>query len=156
MNMADTIADRTMVIERVIDAPLNRVWSAWTDPNALPRWWGPEGFSCRTARIDLREGGEWVFDMIGPDGTVYPNHHRYHLFDRQSGIDYTLHWGENGPKHADASARFEDLGGRTKVTLTMTFVTTAEYETAIGFGAAELGQETLAKLERFAGEEISR
>jgi uncharacterized protein YndB with AHSA1/START domain len=150
MNTVEKVADRTMTIERVIDAPMDKVWSAWADPNALPKWWGPEGFSCRTMRIDLRTGGEWVFDMIGPDGTVFPNHHRYLLFERNSGIDYALHWGENGPKHADASARFEERGDRTKVTLTMTFVTVKEYNEALGFCAAELGQETLAKLERFA------
>lgn len=142
--------ERTMVIKRVIAAPVAAVWAAWSDPQALPKWWGPNGFSCRTQRIDLRAGGDWVFDMIGPDGTVYPNHHRYTRFEPE-GIDYTLLWGENGPKHADAQARFDDLGDRTRVTLSMTFVTTEEYETAKGFGAAELGQETLGKLAAHIG-----
>ena len=141
-------ADRTMVIERVIDAPVALVWQAWTDPEALPLWWGPEGFSCRTTRIDLREGGDWVFDMIGPDGTVFPNHHRFTRHDPLRRIDYTLLWGENGPKHADASVTFDDLGGRTRVTLRMVFLTADEYETAKGFGAEALGQQTLAKLAR--------
>lgn len=103
-------ADRTMVLERVIKAPVSLVWGAWMNPETLPHWWGPDGYSCRTARIDLRAGGEWVFDMIGPDGTVYPNHHRYTVVDPQRRIDYTLHWGENGPKHADAWADFERSG----------------------------------------------
>lgn len=140
--------DRTMVIERFIAAHAALVYAAWADPDCLPQWWGPDGFSCRTARIDLRTGGEWVFDMIAPDGTVFPNHHRYSRFD-PAGIDYTLHWGENGPKHADATATFEDLGGKTKVTLLMTFVTVEEYENAKGFGAAELGLQTLGKLAAF-------
>ena len=145
----DGAENRTMILERIIAAPAATLWAAWSDPAALPQWWGPEGFSCRTRRIDLRAGGEWVFDMIGPDGTVYPNHHRYHRFDLEGGIDYTLLWGEDGPKHADASARFADMGGRTKVTLTMTFVTVDEYEAAKGFGAVELGQQTMGKLARF-------
>ena len=144
--------ERTMVLERVIDAPVQAVWDAWTDPESLPKWWGPDGFSCRTERIDLREGGEWVFDMIGPDGTVYPNHHRYSRMQRQARIDYTLHWGEDGPKHADASAVFEDLGQRTKVTLSMTFITAKEYEEAKGFGAVELGYQTLGKLADFVAD----
>ena len=137
--------DRTMVIERIIPAPARLVYAAWADPDCLPQWWGPDGFSCRTARIDLRAGGEWVFDMIAPDGTVFPNHHRFSRFE-PSGIDYTLHWGENGPKHAEATATFEDLGGKTKVTLSMIFVTVEEYENAKGFGAVELGLQTLGKL----------
>ena len=144
--------ERTMVLERVIAAPVQAIWDAWTDPESLPKWWGPDGFSCRTERIDLREGGEWVFDMIGPDGTVYPNHHRYSRMQRQARIDYTLHWGEDGPKHADASAVFEDLGQRTKVTLSMTFITAKEYEEAKGFGAVELGYQTLGKLADFVAD----
>ncbi|WP_051340958.1 SRPBCC family protein [Azospirillum halopraeferens] len=143
------VAGRTMVLERVIRAPRAVVWGAWMNPETLPQWWGPEGFSCRTTRIDLRAGGEWVFDMIGPDGTVYPNHHRYGDVRTGERIDYTLLWGENGPKHADAWASFEDRDGATKVTLGMVFSTAAEFQTAKGFGAVELGQQTLGKLERF-------
>jgi uncharacterized protein YndB with AHSA1/START domain len=137
----------------VIKAPVAVVWGAWMNAETLPQWWGPDGFSCRTSRIDLRPGGDWVFDMIGPDGTVYPNHHRYIVIQPHNRITYTLHWGENGPKHADASADFEDLGNATKVTLSMTFATAEEYQTAKGFGAVELGLQTLGKLARFIGAE---
>lgn len=145
------VAHRTMVLEREIAAPAALVWEAWTDPKALPLWWGPEGFSCRTQRIDLRAGGEWVFDMIGPDGTVFPNHHKISRHDTLERIDYTLHWGEDGPKHADASALFQDLGGRTKVSLCMTFSSQDEHDQAKGFGAYELGLQTLDKLARHLG-----
>ncbi|MCG6883910.1 MAG: SRPBCC domain-containing protein [Silicimonas sp.] len=144
-------ASRTMVLERLIDAPVSILWAAWTDPASLTQWWGPDGFSCRTERIDLRAGGEWVFDMIGPDGTIYPNHHRYTAMVPQKRIDYTLHWGEDGPKHADASVTFEDLGGGCRVTLTMVFLTREEHDAAKGVGAYELGLQTLGKLARFAG-----
>ena len=147
------VAGRTMVLQRVIKAPRQLVWGAWTNPDTLPRWWGPEGFSCRTKRIDLRTGGEWVFDMIAPDGTVFPNHHLYGEVRADDRIGYTLLWGENGPKHADAWAAFEEADGATKVTLGMVFSTAAEFEDAKGFGAVELGQQTLGKLARFVGAE---
>jgi uncharacterized protein YndB with AHSA1/START domain len=119
------------------------------NPETLPQWWGPDGYSCRTQRIDLRGGGEWVFDMIGPDGTVYPNHHIYHEVRTGERLGYALLWGENGPKHADAWASFEDQDGATRVTLGMVFSTTAEFQGAKGFGAIELGLQTLGKLEHF-------
>ncbi|CAO3440434.1 SRPBCC family protein [Azospirillum endophyticum] len=143
------VAQRTMVLERVIQAPRTLVWGAWMNPETLPQWWGPDGFSCRTTRIDLRAGGEWVFDMIAPDGTVFPNHHRYGEVRPEERLGYTLLWGENGPKHADAWASFEDQGGATKVTLGMVFTTASEFQEAKGFGAEKLGQQTLGKLERF-------
>lgn len=140
------VATRTMLLQRVIQAPKTLVWNAWMNAETLPQWWGPDGYSCRTTRIDLRAGGEWVFDMIGPDGTVYPNHHRYGDVQVEDRFTYTLHWGENGPKHADAWASFEEQDGATTVTLGMVFSTAAEYQTAKGFGAIELGLQTLGKL----------
>lgn len=143
------VAERTMILQKLIRAPRSAVWGAWMNEKTLPQWWGPEGFSCRTSRIDLREGGEWVFDMIGPDGTVYPNHHRYNAVKPQERIGYELLSGENGPKHADAWASFDEADGATTVTLGMVFSTAAEFQSAKGFGAVELGYETLGKLERF-------
>ena len=110
-NLAD-VSERTMVLQRMIRAP--RPWSgAPGRSETLPRWWGPDGFSCRTQRIDLKAGGEWVFDMIAPDGTVFPNHHRYGEMLSEERIGYTLLWVENGPKHADAWAAFEERDGTT-------------------------------------------
>lgn len=147
------VAARTMVLKRVIKAPRQIVWGAWMNPETLPQWWGPDGFSCRTTRIDLRQGGEWVFDMIGPDGKVYPNHHLYREVRPEERLGYTLLWGENGPKHADAWASFDEQDGATTVTLGMVMNTAAEFQQAKGFGAVELGMQTLGKLARFAGAE---
>jgi uncharacterized protein YndB with AHSA1/START domain len=147
------VAERTMILRRVIRAPRSMVWQAWMTPETLPKWWGPDGFSCRTTRIDLRTGGDWVFDMIGPDGTVFPNHHRYGEVRAEERIAYALLWGENGPKHADAWASFDEADGATTVTLGMVFSTAAEFQTARGFGAVELGLQTLGKLARFVGAE---
>ena len=115
------------------------------NPETLPQWWGPDGFSCRTKRIDLRTGGEWVFDMIAPDGTVFPNHHRYIEVRPEERIGYMLLWGENGPKHADAWASFEDQDGATKVTLGMVFSTAGRVSgreglRCYGTGSANSGQ----------------
>lgn len=142
-------ARRTMVLHRVIQAPRSIVWDNWMNAETLPQWWGPDGFSCRTKRIDLRAGGEWVFDMIAPDGKIFPNHHLYTTVQPEERIAYTLLWGENGPKHADAWASFEDQGEGTRVTLGMVFSTEAEFQAAKGFGAVELGLQTLGKLEVF-------
>lgn len=147
------VAERTMVLQRVIKAPVSMVWGAWMNAESLPKWWGPDGFSCRTSRIDLRAGGEWVFDMIAPDGTVFPNYHKYGPMVPGQRLSYTLHWGENGPKHADAWASFEDVGGATKVTLGMVMATAQEYHDAKGFGAVELGMQTLGKLAKIIGAE---
>lgn len=151
-NLSD-VAARSMLLKRVINAPVERVWGAWVNAETLPQWWGPEGFSCTTRRIDLRAGGEWVFDMIAPDGTVFPNHHRYLRIEPQARIDYALLWGENGPKHADAWIEFTPIDGGTEVTLGMAMASAKEWAEAKGFGAEALGLQTLGKLARFIGAE---
>ncbi len=145
------VAERTLILQRVIKAPVSVVWGAWMNPETLPKWWGPDGFSCKTSRIDLRQGGEWVFDMMAPDGTVFPNHHRYGQVIPEVRLDYALLWGENGPKHADAWASFAEENGATRVILGMVMATVKEYQDAKGFGAEALGLQTLGKLARSIG-----
>jgi uncharacterized protein YndB with AHSA1/START domain len=73
----DNFTDREVVITRVIDAPRELVWEAWTNPKHADKWWGPNGFVNTTESMDLRVGGEWKYMMVGPDGTHYPNHMVY-------------------------------------------------------------------------------
>lgn len=145
------VAGRTMILTRDIAAPVAAVWGAWWSADSLPLWWGPDGFTCRTSRIDLRAGGEWVFDMIAPDGTVFPNHHRYGAVLPERMLSYSLHRGENGPEHARAWAAFDPVEGGTRVTLGMVMATAEEWRQARGFGAEALGQQTLGKLARASG-----
>ncbi len=49
------------------------VFAAIQDPARLAKWWGPTGFTSRFTVFQFEPGGQWVFDMVGPDGTVYPN-----------------------------------------------------------------------------------
>ena len=55
-----------LVITRIIDAPIELVWKAWTDPKHVTRWWGPKYYTSPSCRIDLREGGKYVFCMRAP------------------------------------------------------------------------------------------
>jgi uncharacterized protein YndB with AHSA1/START domain len=96
-------------------------------------------------------GGDWLFDMIAPDGTIFPNHHRYVRVEPCKRVAYTLLWGENGPKHADAWVEFADVAGGTEVTLGMAMATAKEWAEAKGFGAEALGLQTLGKPARFVG-----
>ena len=63
--------DREIVSTRVLDAPRELVFRAFSDPDLLARWWGPEGFTNTFHEFDLRPDGAWRFVMHGPDGTDY-------------------------------------------------------------------------------------
>ena len=65
--------DREIVLSRVIAAPRDLVFKVWTDPQHLPKWFGPEGFKFETKEITIRVGGHWRFDYLAPDGKRYDN-----------------------------------------------------------------------------------
>lgn len=60
--------DKQIIIERVFDVPREAVWKAWTEPEEVKKWWGPEGFWAPSIKIDLKVGGRYIFCMHGPGG----------------------------------------------------------------------------------------
>ena len=62
----DSAEKRDLVVTRVFDASVERVWKAWTDPEQVMRWWGPTGFTSPSCKIDFREGGKFLFHMRAP------------------------------------------------------------------------------------------
>ncbi len=67
-------AEREVVLQREVSFPRELVWKAMTVPEHQNRWWGPDGFKNVGVVMDFRVGGAWTFEMVGPDGTRYPNH----------------------------------------------------------------------------------
>jgi len=60
-----------IVIERVFDAPLEKVWKAWTDPEEIKKWWGPKDFTAPSIKNDVRVGGKAIYCMRGPKGSEW-------------------------------------------------------------------------------------
>lgn len=144
------MSGRTILLTRVVKASPERVWRCWTDPALLPRWFGPEGFTCQTHDIDLREGGHWLFDMIGPQGEVYPNLHRFLLHRPFTRIEFNMYDPGVDAIHAEVVVTLTPVEGGTRVTQEMTFADRAMRDAVVNFGAVELGQTTLAKLASLA------
>lgn len=71
--MTTDASDRELVTTRVLDAPRERVFSAFSDAGHLAQWWGPQGFRNTFHEFDLRAGGAWRYTMHGPNGADYPN-----------------------------------------------------------------------------------
>lgn len=138
--------DRTITLTRLIAASPQKVWQAWTDPALLPLWFGPEGYSCKTIEIDLREGGIWRFDMIGPDGKVWPNRHRFIRSDAPHRLEFLLDGDDDATAPILAVVTLTPEAGGTRITQIMTFPNAEACKGALAFGADRLGQTTLAKL----------
>jgi uncharacterized protein YndB with AHSA1/START domain len=151
--MSESVAapsDREIVLTRVFDAPRERVWEAWTDPEQLAKWWGPNGFTTTTHEIAIRPGGVWRHTMRGPDGVDYPNESRYEEVVRPERIVYSHGGATKGGPGANfrATVTFKDLGDeRTELTLRMVFVTAAARDLVVReYGAIEGGKQHLGRL----------
>lgn len=141
--------DREIVISRVLDAPREAVFDAWTDPEQLGQWFGPSGLTIQTHAIDVREGGVWRFDMVGAD-VRYDNRMTFLRIHRPNLIEV-----EHGPDKDDAPGKFRMLvtfdqqsNGKTVLTLRQMHPSRAHRDAGIGFGAVEFGGQTLDKLAR--------
>ncbi len=71
MNGANDIEKRTLTIERLLDAPIQLVWEAWTQPEHIANWWSPPGMEAEIIEHDLSVGGKWKYSMKMPDGKEF-------------------------------------------------------------------------------------
>lgn len=69
LNFSIDRENKKISVEREFAAPISIVWAAWTDSQILDQWWAPKPWKSRTKTMDFREGGYWLYAMIGPDGT---------------------------------------------------------------------------------------
>lgn len=72
-DLHNDVAERSINLSRLLNAPIELVWEVWTQPEHVKNWWGPNGFSNTISKMDMVEGGEWDLVMHGPDGTDYKN-----------------------------------------------------------------------------------
>jgi uncharacterized protein YndB with AHSA1/START domain len=150
-------ADRSILIERTLNAPPELVFEAFTTAEHLAHWWGPTGFSVTTHSFEFREGGVWRFIMHGPDGRDYPNRQTFIVIDRPSRI-IARHGGDEGePVHHETRITLEPHGDQTRITWHLVFGSVAERDhVAREFGAVEGGQQTVGRLSAYVVELAGR
>jgi uncharacterized protein YndB with AHSA1/START domain len=148
MSPEPATADRELVATRVFDAPRALVFRAWTDPAQIGQWWGPRGFTTSTYAMDVSPGGVWRFCMHGPDGVDYENRITYLEVVEPERIVYDHDGGDDSePVQFRATVTFEDQGGKTRLTMRMTFPTAEARDfTVEKYGAAEGLTQTLDRL----------
>ena len=127
-----------MVIERVFDAPREMVWKAWTDPEHVAQWWGPNGMTTRVDELDLRPGGSWRYVMLAPNGTEYPQSGIFREVVAPETIVTSAEFkvGVALPQEVVLTYRFDDLGNKTKLTMRVAHSSAEERRQAEDMGAA--------------------
>src|SRR5688572_17061148 len=146
-------ADNEVIISRVVHAPRELVWEAWTNPKHVVNWWGPRGFTSTTKRHEFRVGGYWEHTMHGPDGVNYPNKAKFLEIVPLERIVFLL--GGGSDLEADerrgatftATWTFETVGANlTRLTGRMVFPSKDARDRVVrDFGAIEGGKQTLER-----------
>jgi uncharacterized protein YndB with AHSA1/START domain len=148
--------DREIVLSRVINAPRTRVFEAWTKAEHLSQWFGPKGFLIESGECDIRIGGMWRFVMVAPDGTRFSNRMVFLkivvpellVIDHGSDVD-------NDSGRFRVTVTFDEQSdGKTVITLRQLHPTQEQRKATIGFGAVELGYQTLGKLASYVEENL--
>jgi uncharacterized protein YndB with AHSA1/START domain len=148
---AASTADREIIITRVLDAPRELVFNAWTDPKHIAQWWGPRGFTNTVSEMDVRPGGVWRFVMHGPDGVDYKNKIVYIEIVQPERLVYSHGGDEDGDDSGQfhVTVIFAEQGSKTRLTMRTLFESAAECEKTKKFGAVEGGNQTIDRLEEF-------
>jgi uncharacterized protein YndB with AHSA1/START domain len=139
--------DREIRVERVFDAPPDRVFAATTEPEAIEQWWGPLGTTAVVERMDVRPGGAWRFVLREPDGGESAFHGTFREVVAPERIVQTFEW-EGMPGHVSVeTATYEDLGGRTRLVTTSVFPTREERDGMLASGREQGMRETYGRLD---------
>lgn len=151
---ADT-ANREVAISRVIDAPRELVFEAFTAVRHLSQWWGPTGFTTTTRSFEFRVGGEWDFLMHGPDGTDYPEWITWTEITPPERIAMLHGEYRDDPNAFESVLSFEPDGAATRIEMRTLFPTKELRDEAIEkHGAIEGGRQTLGSLAAYVLEHL--
>jgi uncharacterized protein YndB with AHSA1/START domain len=141
-----TPGDREIRIERVFDAPRDRVWQAMTDPALVAQWWG-RGHALVVERMDLTPGGHWRF-VEQADGQTHGFEGRYGEVTPPSRIVQTFEW-DGMPAHVCLETMtLDDLGdGRTRLVTVSLFMTAADRDGMMQAGMEQGLNQSYAALD---------
>jgi uncharacterized protein YndB with AHSA1/START domain len=156
-NVAADVVERTIVASRTFDAPRERVFRAFTEPEQLARWWGPQGWETETRTLDLRPGGIWHYCMRGPDGMESWGLGTYHEVTPPSRFVYTDAFSDAegtiaaGMPQATIVMEFAEEGGKTTVTSSTRYASEEDIQAVLKMGVVEGLTQTWDRLAAYLG-----
>jgi uncharacterized protein YndB with AHSA1/START domain len=149
--------EREIVIARVIDAPRELVFEAFTEVRHLSRWWGPDGFTTTTRAFEFRVGGEWEFVMHGPDGTDYQEWISWTEIAPPERIVLLHGESRDDPNAFESALTFRSDGATTRIEMRTLFPSKELRDEAVDkYHAVEAGRQTLNNLATYVTEIVCK
>jgi len=121
------LAAKKIHVVREFNAPVEKVWKAWTDPALLEKWWGPKPWAAITKSMDFTVGGTWLYYMAGPEGQKFWSNVKFTAIENGSRFAADAAFSdENGDITPGAPVghwdnKFVGLGDKTKVVVDLSF-----------------------------------
>jgi len=135
--------EKTIHISREFAANLALVWRAWTTPEMLDRWWGPQPWRAETKSMDFREGGSWLYAMVGPEGERHWSKATFLAIDKERSFSSRGGFSdENGHLNPDMPQnlwenKFIPKKDRVQVDMLLTYDSLEDLEKEVAMGFKE-------------------
>lgn len=155
MNFSVDKENKKILVKREFAAPLSKVWTAWTDSQMLDQWWAPKPWKSKTKKMDFREGGSWLYAMVGPEQeehwaradfkSITPLK-KYSVVDAFCDAEGNLN---TGLPSAFWTIEFNEASGHTTVSIEIKYESVADLEKYVEMGFKEgftAGLENLDEL----------
>lgn len=130
-------------VTRIFNAPVNKVWHAWTSGAELEKWWAPKPYKAVTKEFDFSVGGRWLYAMEGPEGDRQWCIVRYSAIEEGKSFNSSDAFSDdkgnvdNSMPVMQWQNTFEDKDGTTLLTVILTFNSPEALQKIVGMGFKE-------------------
>ena len=155
LNFSVSREDKAIHVDRVFEAPLQRVWAAWTESQLLDQWWAPKPWRAETQKMNFNPDGSWLYVMIGPDGEKHWARTDFqsivHLKSFSSRDAFS---DENGVINNELpqslwTVRFSEYGESTLVSINIEYDSLSDLEASLEMGFQEGFTDGMRNLDEF-------
>jgi len=151
--------EKEITITRILDAPHDKVWQAWTEPQEIEQWWGPRGFTTRVDEQNLEPGGSFKYTMLDADENEYPSVGIYQEIAEPNRIVATDEFGDSDKNDQAApeglpsgminTTTFEEADGQTQVTVSIMHQSVEDRKKHEEMGVVDGFNEQIDKLSEY-------
>jgi uncharacterized protein YndB with AHSA1/START domain len=150
MNKNNLVVDRdarSFSMSRIFNAPRDLVWKVYTDPELVPKWWGPRYLTTVVDKMEVKTGGVWRYIQTDADGNVYAFNGIYIEVQAPERLSYTFEFEPMAGHSSTDNLTFEELpDGKTKITAETTFDSLEDLEGILQSGMESGAIETWDRL----------
>lgn len=139
----ENLENNQIIAHRTFNAPLQRVWEAWGNPEILCQWWAPQPYLCEIKELNFEPGGRLIYCMKGPEGDVHWGRMDYLQIKEHEMLEAEDYFcDESGKKNEQFDPMhlkvvFEEVDGTTKIVSTTTFASPDALKQMAEMGATE-------------------